>query len=241
MKFGVKTYDNEDFLDYFLDKADFFEVQAIRGKDYSFLQKFAGKIPMVIHAEHQGFGVNAADSTLEKVNLESINFAIKVADLAKADYIVFHPGIINNKNCSIDNSIKFLKKIKDKRIILENLPMHTKEIISIGSKPEEMKKLMRETGFGFCFDINHSIEAAIFYNLDIKYLILEFEKLNPKHYHLGGQKIKEKKTHLSLSESDFDLLSYLKLLNKNAEITLETTTDVNDVEEDLKSVKNFSR
>ena len=75
MKFGVKTWDSEDFLNYFFSEADFFEVQAIRGRDYSFLKKFAGKIPIVIHAEHQSFGVNAADSSLNSENLESINFA----------------------------------------------------------------------------------------------------------------------------------------------------------------------
>lgn len=236
MKFGVKTYDDERFLDYFFSRADFFEVQAIRGKDYSFLNKFAGKIPIVIHAEHFNFGVNAADSLLEKENRESIEFAIKVADLAKAKKIVFHPGSISNENCSKENAIRFLKSIKDKRIVLENLPI-AKEYNCLGSTPEEIKELKEKTGLGFCFDLNHAIQSAIFYNRDFKEFIVEFEKLKPEHYHLGGHILKSNETHVSLGESDFDLLMFLKFLDKNAEVTLEVRIDEESVEEDLALAK----
>jgi len=236
MKFGVKTYDDETFLDYFFSKADFFEVQAIRGKDYSFLKKFAGKIPIVIHAEHSVFGVNVADSSIEKENIESINFAINVANFAKAEKIILHPGIINNKNCSIENQFKFFKSIKDKRIILENLP-RDEEYNFLGSTPEEIKELKDKFGFGFCLDINHAIQSAIFYKKDFKKFILEFEKLKPEHYHICGHNLKENKTHIGLTESDFDLLNYLKLINKNAKVTLEVRIDKESVEEDLNLVR----
>lgn len=236
MKFGVKTYDDEKFLDYFFSKADFFEVQAIRGKDYSFLNKFAGKIPIVIHAEHYNFGVNAADESLEKTNCESVDFAIKIANLAKAEKIVFHPGSISNENCSKETAINFLKSIKDKRIVLENLP-NSDVANCLGTTPKDMKELKEKTGFGFCFDLNHAIQSAIFYKRDIKNFLIEFEKLKPEHYHIGGHILKLDETHVSLAESDFDLLDFLKLLNKNAEITLEVRTDTKSVEEDLKLVK----
>ena len=49
MKIGVKAYYQEDFLDYFIDKADFFEVQGLRGKNYDFLKKYTkNKIPIVV-------------------------------------------------------------------------------------------------------------------------------------------------------------------------------------------------
>ncbi len=169
MKFGVKTYDDEEFLDYFFGKVDFFEVQAVRGRDYSFLKKFAGKIPIVIHSEHSGFGINAADSLLKNENRESINFAIKVANLAKAEKIIFHPGNISNENCSRENAIKFMKSIKDKRILLENLPI-SKEFDCFGSTRQEIQELKEKTGFGFCFDLNHAIESAFFIRKILKSL-----------------------------------------------------------------------
>ena len=68
MKLGVKTYSDEKFLKYFQDKADFFEIQAIQGRDYSFLKKFS--IPFVIHAAHFSQGSNPADKTMTKQNLK---------------------------------------------------------------------------------------------------------------------------------------------------------------------------
>ena len=59
MKLGVKTFFSEEFLDAFADKADFFEVTAIVGNNYDFLKKYSK--PIVIHAEHKGFGTNPAD------------------------------------------------------------------------------------------------------------------------------------------------------------------------------------
>ncbi len=61
MKIGVKTYDNPLFLKEFVDKVDFFEVMAIEGKDYSFLKSF--NKPVVVHAQHDSFGINNADKS----------------------------------------------------------------------------------------------------------------------------------------------------------------------------------
>ena len=118
MKVGVKTFNNENFLDHFRNKCDFFEVQAIVGNDSSFLKKF--KKPFIVHAEHRGFGVNDADSSLHARNLNSFNFARKIADNVKAKHIILHPGIIKNKNCSKEVAVKFFKKIKDKRNCIRN-------------------------------------------------------------------------------------------------------------------------
>src|SRR3989339_416656 len=68
-------------------------------------------------------------------------------------------------------------------------------------------------------------QAGIFIQKDYLQYIKEFVKLKPTHYHIGGQIIKEKKTHLALRDCDFDLKEVLKLIPKNAEITLEVTTD----------------
>ena len=95
MKIGVKTFDDTNVLKHFEDKADFFEIMAIRGKDYSFLKKFS--LPLVIHKEHQNFGINIADKTKQKINLESVNHAIKIADMVNSKKLILHPGLIDNK------------------------------------------------------------------------------------------------------------------------------------------------
>ena len=50
MKIGVKNYGDEEYFRALLNRADFFEVMAIPGKDYSYLDKL-GK-PITIHIFH---------------------------------------------------------------------------------------------------------------------------------------------------------------------------------------------
>jgi len=244
MKIGVKTFDSGSFLKNFEDKVDFFEIMAIETVNYDFLKGF--NLPMVIHSQHGCFGVNIADKTKHQKNLNSINFARKIADQTKAKKIILHPGELDNENCSKETAIEFIKNIKDKRIIIENV--HPEESYSrLGTTPEEIKEILKETKKGFCFDINHAISTAIALKKDYLSMIKEFVKLKPIHYHLGGQIIKdgslpfEKRDHLALAESDFDLKEVLKLVPKDAEITLETTTGIKKTLDDVRIMKRIMK
>ena len=156
MKIGVKTYSSKELLDYFKDKADFFEIQAIQKNDYSFLKKYS--IPIIIHAEHYANNkINPADKTRINQTLKAINFAIKLADDVNAKKIIFHPGMIKDANCSKEQAINFIKSLKDKRIILENLPAMQ---YRLGKTPEEIKEFLQKTEKTFCFDISHAIVTA---------------------------------------------------------------------------------
>ena len=221
MKLGVKTFKEGDFLRPFKDKADFFEVMAIQDENYSFLKEFS--LPIVIHAQHQKFGVNNADKTKIKKNIDSTNFAINLANEYKANKIIVHPGEITDKNCSEAQAVSFFKSIKDKRILIENLPKNPN---CLCSTPEEMKMFLKETKTGFCFDINHAIETAVYLNKDYIEFIKKFIELKPAHYHLGGQNLKKKEDHINFKESDIDLKKILELIPKDVEITLEVSTDI---------------
>lgn len=235
MKLGVKTFNEENFLKPFKDKADFFEIMAIQDEDYSFLKEFS--LPIVIHAQHQIFGANNADKTKIKKNTDSINFAINLANEYKADKIILHPGLIADENCSIEQAIYFFKLINNKKILVENLIIRDKK--GLCATPEEMKMFLKETKMGFCFDINHAIETAIYLNKDYIEFIKEFIELKPAHYHLGGQNIKQKKEHIDFKESDIDLKKILELIPKDAEITLEVSTDIEKTKEDLEIIRDY--
>lgn len=236
MRLGVKTFNNKGFLEHFKDKVDFFEVMAIRTNNYDFLNEFS--LPIVIHAEHQKFNVNFADKAKEKENLESINFALNLANKVKSSKIIVHPGMLNNETSSKEQAINFIKNLNDKRILIENLTLPNEYL---GCSPEEIKELMTKTKKGFCLDINHAIESAISLKKDYIQFLKDFIKLKPYHYHLGGQIIKEKKTHLPLKESDFDIKEIIRLFPKDAEITIETAIDIKNTEEDIILIKEIIR
>lgn len=230
MKIGVKTFNEESFLKYFEKDSEFFEVMAIETSDYSFLDNL--NKPIVIHAQHAGFGINNAIKSQK--NLSSINFAIKIADLCRAEKIILHPGQLDNKGCSRENSVNFIKSIRESRILIENMPPRNSNICTT---PEDMKEFLKLTDKKFCLDINHAIEQALAVKIDYLELIREFIKLMPSHYHLGGQSISRNKTHICLKDSDINFKEIINLLPNNAEITLETENKIEKTKEDIEIIK----
>jgi len=230
MKIGVKSYDYSRELEYFRDKVDFFEIMAIEGRDYSGFKDF--KMPFIIHSQHAVFGINNADKNLHQKNLSSFNYAKKVADMLKAKKIVVHPGDIKNETCSKKNSVDFIKSLKDKRVVIENMPREN----SLCNIPEQLKEFVSKTECGICFDVNHAILIAQNLKKDYKDFITEFIKLKPNHFHLGGHKFIGI-DHLCFADSELDLKEILSLLPKDAEITLETSKDIEKTKEDLRIIR----
>jgi len=237
MKIGVKIFDEEEFVEYFQDKADFIEVMAIEGKNYDFLKKY--KIPYIIHAQHAGFRVNFADKTKNKKNLSSINFAIKLANKIGAKKIIQHPGNLYNKSCSKENALNLLKRIKDKRIIIENVARDGKRLCTT---PEQTKEFLKKSKQGFLFDLAHCYINATILKKDPIKLIKQFLKLKPSHFHISGQNSKSKKDqHLSFKskKANLPLKKILKLYPKNAWITLETEPNIKKIKHDINYIKNI--
>jgi len=237
MKIGVKNYGDLNYFRALNDKADYFEIMAIPGKDYSYMDEFDK--PIAIHAQHEGFGINIADKSKVDKNLESINFAISLADRFNSKVIIQHPGKIDDKNCSEEQAISFLNSIKDKRVIIENVTFVKNRICVT---PENISKFMKKTGKGLCFDVNHAIVTALELKKDPYEYLREFVKLKPSYYHIGGQKMSlgANGTHFSFKNSDIDLEKIMKILPKNAEVTLEVSMNAEDTKYDVDLIRKLS-
>ncbi len=232
MKFGVKTYFDAGFAKYFEDKADFLEVMAICGEDYSFLEGYS--LPIVIHAMHSGFGINFADKGLVEKNREAVDFAIELADKCGAEKIIVHSGKAGGDFCSIENSINLIRDL-DERVIVENCPF------DVCSTPSKTSRFLLESGRGFCFDVNHAICVAEVLGENYLDMIKEFLKLNTVYFHLSGQTLGGNlKDHLSFEDSEVSFDGILKMLSSDAWVTLETTTDIGKVERDLEFVRGLN-
>ena len=238
MKFGAKDYFEEDFLDYFADKADFLEVQGLRSHNYDFIRKY--KLPIVVHAEHHKQGSNPCDPNC-KTNLESIRNSQRIADSVNGKKIILHPGKLWGEDSSIQHSIKFVKAIKDNRILMENMIVN-KELKAPCADPEEMKMYLEETGKGFIFDLAHAMISANYKGVDQIDYIKKFLKLKPLHFHISGQDIKSlHDEHSALHECDIDWKEILKLYPKDAEVTMEVSMDIQKTAKDLDLIRNVVR
>jgi sugar phosphate isomerase/epimerase len=235
MKIGVKTFDSKDFLEYFEDKVDFFEIMALRTNNYSFLKEF--NIPIVIHSEHEGLKINPADKTKEKENSESINYAVKIADFSNSKKIIVHPGSLDNKNCTKEQSIKTIGNLYDKRILIENLPLAYNSKKYLASTYEEISEYLKLTNKRLCLDINHSITTSKILKEDYLEKLEKLIKLKPTHYHVSGQVGYQ--DHLSFEDSEINIIKIINMLPKDAEITLEVSRDIKKTEKDVLLIKNI--
>ena len=103
-----------------------------------------------------------------------------------------------------------------------------------------IKEFLKNSKQGFCFDLSHLIVSTNILKLDLIDSIKKCLKLNPKHFHISGQKLKSKvDQHLSIQEGDIDFKKILRLYPRDAEITLEVSRDINQTERDLEKIRKI--
>lgn len=178
------------------------------------------KVPFIIHAPHFRYKFNPADKRLEKYNLKLMNHTIKIADKLKSKKIIVHAGHLRNKNCSKKNSLKFLKKINDNRIIIENLCAKD----ALNKTPQELKAFTKELKCGICFDFSHAITTS--YNLgykSYKSFVRRFLKLKPEYFHICDGFYDGKDRHLDIGKGNYDL-DFIKQCIGKKPVTLEITS-----------------
>jgi len=187
-------------------------------------------IPYVIHAPHSYSGLNFSIKDCEVKNrflieeVDSFRIALKPAK------IIFHPGIQGSTNETIRQILLIKKDFPElfDLAIIENKPkMGLKGEVCVGSSPEEIKRIIVETGIGFCLDIGHAIYYAVWADLQYEDVIDSFEGLKPDVFHLSDGDMNSKiDLHLNLGAGNFELTTILQKIPRDACITIETNKDL---------------
>jgi sugar phosphate isomerase/epimerase len=184
-------------------------------------------IPYTIHAPHTLGGLNLSKKEMREQNFKIIEEVIKFANTLNGSLIIFHPGIDGD----IEETVSQIKKIKDKRILIENKPYFglVDNLICVGSSPSEIQFIMDNTGAGFCLDIGHAICSANAHKLEPLGYIKEFMQLKPKMYHLtDGDYNSVYDNHKHIGDGNFPVKEILGLLPLNSFITIETVKKSKD-------------
>jgi len=242
IKFGLKLWSINYNL---LDEArklirknifSYIELMVVPGTEIFPFQKI--KVPYIIHITSDKHGANIADKEKEEFNLETVNQSIKWANNLSAEYLILHPGF-----GEANTAKNFLGKIKDKRILIENMPKKgINDEKMLGFTPKQIRELT-ESKFSFCLDLNHAIKAAVSLKKDYKKYIKEFLKLKPAMFHISdGNLDEEKDEHLDIGKGEYDFEFLTDCVNKSQVkyITLETPkNNLNSLEQDLENLKNI--
>ena len=236
---SIKLYDSKiyDYIELFIVPESY--------KSYSSIWQNLN-IPFIIHAPHYAFGLNLAKKEIEKINLRLARETIKFSNDLNSKTIIFHPGMEGN----IIETIRQLKFINNPQIIIENKPYYALpkfgngKLICNGYSPNDIEKIIGETGLGFCFDIGHAICAANAQKINPLKYIEQFLKLNPKMYHISdGNFDGVHDEHKNLGCGTFPLKKLLDFLSKDSIISIETEKsskeNLEDFENDVIYLKNL--
>lgn len=249
MKYGLKLWST--------DKKELFEeaVLLFSKKEIDFLELYIvpdslkessvlnilKDISTTIHAPHaeHGFDVFTLDDS--KVEMFE-NQVIKTADFLNSKFIVVHAALGDSQEAFERN----IKKINDPRILVENMTKIGLEDEICFAHSYLQLKLIKDSGFNFCFDFSHAIKSARAQNLDYKEFVEKLiAKLEPSYFHIcNGALNIFKDEHKNLFDGEFDLKWIKSLLLKLAEkkdiyLVSETPKGEKGLENDMKNINYF--
>lgn len=226
---------------------DYIELYIVPNSQRTCISRWKGKPwPYVLHAPHSYSGLNMSLSKCERRNRLLIDETDKFRSALKPGNVIFHPGINGSIKETIRQLLFFKAEYPDlfNLALIENKPrIGLKRETCIGSSPEEIKRIVDETGLGFCLDVGHAINYSAWANLKYDEVLDQFLSFNPKIYHLSdGDDNSEKDCHLNFGKGNFDLRNIIKKIPINTQITIETeknpSLDLSDFEEDVWFFRN---
>lgn len=176
--------------------------------------------PIIVHAPHYAHGMNLAQNKKKEENIKLYMETAEFATSLGVDEIIVHCG----NNGTLDELIKQIQLLDDDRILVENKPLIGQDDqVCVGITPEDISRVIIETGAAFCLDINHAIQAATTMGKDHKEFLSGFIQLSPVLYHLCDSYMRrEKDIHLNIGEGDYDFSWILPLLPVDSRVTIET-------------------
>ncbi len=252
-KYGLKLWSRN--TDFYFDEAkklyqkgiyDYIELYVV-AETLKSLEKWKTlDIPFIIHAPHFAHGFNLAKEEKLQSNLKIYEEVKTFADELSSQYIIFHGGIDGD----IEQTAKQLKSFQEPRALIENkplkaLPNKMNGEFCRGYNLDEIKYVMNEVNCGFCLDFGHAICSANSQKIDPYEYVESFFELNPKMFHLTDVNdiSSEFDSHPHLGKGELDIKKILKLLPKNAIITVETIKNhkenLDDFVEDMKCLKSL--
>ncbi|MFA6888352.1 MAG: TIM barrel protein [Candidatus Woesearchaeota archaeon] len=228
----------ESFYHKIKKNTDFIEIMAVEGKKYAFLKN--DNKPIIIHMEHDSFGINFANPNKKQKNIKAVQWAVRLANKFHAKKIIIHTGHIEHNKCTIQEIIRQLRPIWDSRMIFENLIYIGHKQYMYNYNAKQLKYLTNLFKTGICLDISHAVITAEELKQKPETILKELCTLPIYHIHVcdGFLEIPEDK-HLHIGEGNFPLKQYLKLLPKNIDVTLETGKNPKKWKNDAQFVKKY--
>jgi len=203
------------------------------------------KTDYILHAPHSYSNLNLSLYSARKRNRLLIDCVEKLRNLLHPVKIIFHPGIEGTLNETI-MQINFFQGLLPELFsmaLIENKPkIGLGGEFCVGSSPNEIERIISETGIGFCLDVGHAIYYSAWADVSYKTVLDSFLKLEPFMFHLSdGITTSHTDIHLNFGKGDFDLNGIINMLPKDTYVTVEADhkSDPDIAGRDIKFLKTI--
>lgn len=194
-----------------------------------------------LHAPHSYAGCNFAFAKDEDVNRGHMRKMNEFQRALMPEVVIFHPGINGRLDETIRQFSLFRREFPElfRLAVVENKPYFgLNGEICLGASPEEVWRVLKETGMRFCLDFGHAICYAAAFGKVWKEVINSFLKFTPNVFHISdGDAADVKDQHKHLGHGNYNFEWILCRLSKDSALTIETKkdseTDLNDFEQDV--------
>lgn len=190
-------------------------------------------IPFSLHAPHFVHGVNFADPGRKIFNMGVFEEVSLFCERLNPLYLVVHGGTMG----CVEETVSQLKNISLKNMLIENKPYHAPldvNNICRGATVEEIRYIIKETGYGFCLDVGHALCTANFLQVDPYEYLAAFNTLAPYCYHLSDGYIdSEIDRHLHLGHGSYDFKRIFEIIDRSRPIAVETEKKLSSALDDF--------
>lgn len=204
-------------------------------------------IPYVLHAPHSYAGLNTADPSKRDVNMALVQEVDSFFSALTPSWVIFHPGVSGD----ITESIRQLRSFGDRfpdmyqKVVIENKPkIGLQGEACLGASPEEIRRVLDETGRYFCLDFGHAICYAVAARRPWKDVLEEFLAFGPVMYHLCDGFFTVTDAHEHLGAGEFDLPYLVSLMDREKCVSLETKKDnpdsLDDFVRDIRKLREYA-
>lgn len=203
-------------------------------------------VPFLLHAPHFCAGLNFSKKESEKQNRLLIHKVSLFEEGLSPEKVIFHPGT----NGSLDEVIRQINVFQGefegvfKKAIIENKPkIGLKEEECIGASFDEVLRIKKETGCGFCLDMGHALSFSTWAKKNWEDVVSDMLKLEPEMFHLSDGDINDvHDNHYHYGAGNYDLKKIVSMIPDGSLVSVETNKDsknnLDDFKEDVTYLKD---
>lgn len=185
--------------------------------------------PLVLHAPHSVGGFNFADPKLRDSNRSMLHRLADMTSAMQPRWVVFHPGY-NGDEAELFLQAEWLRtNLPDLHAValLENKPLVALDgLRCLGASPGDMRRLLGETGCGFCLDVRHATAFAASAGRNWLEVVAEFGELSPSLWHAADGRTGDLvDSHDHFGAGNIDWRRLAPLLNADSMVTIECSKE----------------